>query len=155
MNRITQITSLSLLMLASSVALAEGGDRHDRYDNRSNGYHEQSYSRHGGGKNAYRHGAKHGKQHGYNKGYNKGYKQGKKHGKRYADDRYYNGYRSRGYAQYDRNRNRHRHDDRYCNVRHEPGYGARYARPVVLPVPPPVVLFPPRPRFYFGGTIEF
>jgi|GEM_PF-2219059 len=140
MNRLTQVFTLSLLMLASSVALAERDNDRSRHYGQQNGHHDQRYDRHDGDRRYDKHGNRHGNRHGNKHGY--------KHGNRHGD-RYYDRHQSRRYAQHDRNQYRHRHNGSYCYVNHAQGYGNQYdRRGYSLP-------FPPLPRFFFGGRIDF
>ncbi len=144
MNRLTQLVALSILMLASTMVLADRGSDRGRYHGQSNDHRSQQYGS-------------------YDRGHNNNY--GNRHDNKYGNQRYanrnydrhqnqhHNRYQNRRYAQYDRYR--HRHNGRYCYARHAPGYAGSYGGPVLLAVPPVVALFPPRSRLYIGGTIVF
>jgi hypothetical protein len=135
MNGLLKTFTLGVLLTASSMALAG----HDNDRDRSGGYSDRH-------QNQQQRGHHDQKQRGYSDQRRGGHydkRGGGHHGGKHYKNRYY--------AQPNYYEGRHRHNDRYCSVRHYQGYVAQYRPPVYIPRPPPVVFYPPRVGFY----IEF
>lgn len=142
MNRLAQLVALSILMVASTLAFADRDHDRGRYHGHSNDHRSQQYGRSDKGSYNYKRGNYYGNRHADKRHANRRY------------DRHHKRYQNRRHAYHDRNRYRHRHNGRYCYLRHAPAYAGHYGAQIVLPAPP-VLVYPPRPRLYIGGTIVF